>query len=68
MNIKPVTHCSPYLTQAQTRRLLLLLEANPRKADASLRKKLKECLRKAADDDLQHAQWLLSRANGGEAS
>lgn len=34
MKPKPVTHCSPYLIQAQTRRLVALLELHPRKEDA----------------------------------
>lgn len=57
--MRPVTHCSPYLTQAQTRRLVELLEANPRKADASLLKKLREELAKARAGDAAYAQWLV---------
>lgn len=58
MKPKPITHCSPYLTQAQTRRLVALLELHPRKADASLRKKLKKCLVEAEQCDIKHAEWL----------
>lgn len=58
MTIKRVTHCSPYLTQAQAERLLALLELHPRKADASLRAKLRESLAKARAGDERHAAWL----------
>lgn len=52
---KSVTYCSPNLTQAQSRRLVSLLEANQRKADASLLKKLRASLRHAEDGDRRHA-------------
>jgi hypothetical protein len=66
---KQITHCSPYLTQRQTRRLLALLEANPRKADASLLKKLRTSLEGAAEGDRRHAEITESiRARGLDRS
>lgn len=59
--MKPITHCAPYLTQAQTRRLVQLLEFHPRKADASLLKKLREALEKARQGDVRHAEWMAAR-------
>lgn len=58
MIIKRVTHCQPYLTQSQVERILYLLETHPRKADASLRGKLRDALSKARVSDEKHAQWL----------
>lgn len=66
--MRPITHCAPYLTQAQTRRLVALLEANPRKADACLLRKLRTSLEIAADGDHRHAEMLESiRQRGPEA-
>lgn len=62
MKIRPVTHCSPYLTQTQALRIVNLLERNPRKVDASLLKKMREALEKARLGDEKHAQWLASRS------
>lgn len=58
MKLSTITHCAPYLTQAQTRRLVQLLEANPRKHDASLLQKLRTSLEMARAGDERHAKWI----------
>jgi hypothetical protein len=59
---KQVTHCRPYLTQHQTLRLLSLLGFIPTRRDAPIAKKLRDELKKAAEGDRKHAEWLASQS------
>jgi len=59
-----LTHCRLYLTQAQCRRLLGLLERAGRKADAGLARKLRDELAAAEAGDADLASWQERKARG----